>query len=157
MDGTLDELVLTGTLPSQLLTSAVPSAEVELLGDLEVRASLGLRAGNPFALTASWHSPLEQAIPLDVVLSTESGNVRIDLSSEELEGAPAGLPVLFSGTACSSRGRGPEEGRNSCHWLEIDDRGIAIERLEWSRESSRFVAGERRELARRGARPGLAG
>ncbi|UCH26099.1 MAG: translocation/assembly module TamB domain-containing protein [Trueperaceae bacterium] len=86
LDGTLDELVLTGTLPSQLLTSAVPSAEVELLGDLEVRASLGLRAGNPFALTASWHSPLEQALPLDVVLSTESGNVRIDLSSEELEG-----------------------------------------------------------------------
>ena len=86
----------------------------------------------------------------DLVLS---GHVHLSYlgRSEELEGAPAGLPVLFSGTACSSRGRGPEVGRNTCHWLEIDELGIAIERLEWDRQAGAFVGGERWKLERRSA------
>ena len=85
----------------------------------------------------------------DLVLS---GHVHLSYlgSSEELgEAAPAGLPVLFSGTACSSRGRGPESGRNTCHWLEIDKHRVSIERLEWDREIAAFVAGERRVIERR--------
>lgn len=84
----------------------------------------------------------------DLVLS---GHVHLSYLgySEELEGAPAGLPVLFSGTASCSRGRGPEEGRNSCHWLEIDDAGVDIERLEWSSQTTEFVGLERCRLERR--------
>jgi 3',5'-cyclic AMP phosphodiesterase CpdA len=41
------------------------------------------------------------------------------------------VPVLFSGTASCGRGRGPDAGRNTVHWLEIDQDGVEIERLEW--------------------------
>jgi hypothetical protein len=60
------------------------------------------------------------------------------------------IPVLFSGTASSSRGRGPDQGRNTCHWLEVDDREIRIERLEWSQQALGFipVAGGARSLRR---------
>jgi 3',5'-cyclic AMP phosphodiesterase CpdA len=85
----------------------------------------------------------------DLVLS---GHVHLSYlgSSEELgESAPGGLPVLFSGTASSSRGRGPEKGRNSCHWIEVDVQSITIERLEWDSQVGGFIGGQVRRLDRR--------
>lgn len=71
----------------------------------------------------------------DLVLS---GHVHMSYLGYSRVGEVA-TPVLFSGTASSSRGRGPDQHRNTCHWLEVDDREILIERLEWSAQASGFV------------------
>ena len=72
----------------------------------------------------------------DLVLS---GHVHLSYLGYSRVGE-AEIPVLFSGTASSSRGRGPEQGCNTCHWLEVDDREIRIERLEWSQQASGFIS-----------------
>lgn len=86
---------------------------------------------------------------VDLVLS---GHVHLsylgDSTAIEPRAAPA-VPVLFSGTASCSRGRGPEKGRNTLHWLEVDDGELAIERLEWRGESAAFETAETRVVARR--------
>ena len=64
----------------------------------------------------------------DLVLS---GHVHLSHLGYSRVGETA-TPVLFSGTACSSRGRGVEEGRNTCHWIEVDDQQVRLERLEWT-------------------------
>lgn len=75
----------------------------------------------------------------DLVLSGHVHFSYLGYSREDARDLGAGLPVLFSGTASSSRGRGPESGRNTCHWLEVDSREIAIERLEWSVDAGAFL------------------
>lgn len=84
-----------------------------------------------------------------------SGHVHLSYlgSSSEITDAPGEpIPVLFSGTGSSSRGRGPEKGRNTCHWLEVSDDRVAVTRLEWSSETSRFEpTGENTSLPRRQA------
>ena len=85
----------------------------------------------------------------DLVLS---GHVHLsylgDSSGADAAAVPA-VPVLFSGTASSSRGRGPEKGRNSLHWLEIEDETVAVERLEWQVDKGGFETTGTRVLTRR--------
>jgi 3',5'-cyclic AMP phosphodiesterase CpdA len=71
----------------------------------------------------------------DLVLS---GHVHLSHLGYSRVGEVA-TPVLFSGTAASSRGRGPEKGRNTCHWIEVNEQEVSLERLEWSVEASGFV------------------
>jgi 3',5'-cyclic AMP phosphodiesterase CpdA len=88
----------------------------------------------------------------DLVLS---GHVHLshlgDSSAVDAAAVPA-VPVLFSGTVSSSRGRGPERDRNTCHWLEVEERGLTVERLEWQGERERFRTVETRVLTRRARR-----
>lgn len=85
----------------------------------------------------------------DLVLS---GHVHLshlgDSTAVDSAATPA-VPVLFSGTASSSRGRGPERDRNTCHWLEIDEGELMVERLEWQTERGGFEVAETRVLSRR--------
>jgi hypothetical protein len=67
------------------------------------------------------------------------------------DGIGRGVPVLFSGTPSSSRGRGPEQGRNTCHWIEVDETVVRVERLEWSAERGGFVGMKQDVLNRRRA------
>lgn len=58
---------------------------------------------------------------------------------------PGGFPALHTGTSSSSRGRGPETGRNSAHWIEIGPSAFDVRGLLWNPESARFeIAFERR-------------
>ena len=62
---------------------------------------------------------------------------------------PGGGPlVLHCGTTLSSRGRGVERGANSLHWIELDERVVAVERRMWSAGEQRFVAAGRTEFPR---------
>ncbi len=63
------------------------------------------------------------------------------------------VPVLFSGTASCGRGRGPEEGKNTLHWLEIDTAEVRIERLGWSSSSDSFERLDTMVLPRRVSSP----
>jgi len=57
--------------------------------------------------------------------------------------------VLHVGTTTSSRGRGPERGRSSLHWIEIDAGTIAVERRLWNPPAGRFEPEARRLFPRR--------
>ena len=45
---------------------------------------------------------------------------------------PDGFPALHTGTSSSSRGRGPEAGRNTAHWIEVDGETFRVKGLLWT-------------------------
>lgn len=49
-----------------------------------------------------------------------------------------GFLALHTGTTSSSRGRGPERGRNSLHWIEIGHGSFRVERHFWEPAAGRF-------------------
>lgn len=53
-----------------------------------------------------------------------------------------GVPVVVTGTTSSSRGRGPEKGRNSLNLVTLDGSGVDVTVYLYSREAGRFLAGE---------------
>ena len=60
-----------------------------------------------------------------------------------------GFLALHTGTTCSSRGRGPEVGRNSLHWIEIGSATYRVERHFWDSEGGRFKAALDQRFRRR--------
>ena len=134
----------------------------------EVERRLAADAGRRFAIVVQHH----QMIPVPGYGSAEvfrnaraaanalerggadlvlSGHVHLSYLGDSTaidETSERAIPVLFSGTASSTRGRGPEEGRNTCHWLEIDGDELRLDRLEWSDEHAGFKTAESRVLSR---------
>lgn len=60
-----------------------------------------------------------------------------------------GFLALHTGTTCSSRGRGPEAGRNSLHWIEVGSGSYRVECQFWDRERGRFEAAFDQRFRRR--------
>ena len=60
-----------------------------------------------------------------------------------------GFLALHTGTTASSRGRGPETGRNSLHWIEIGHGSFRVERHFWAGASGRFEAEADQRFRRR--------
>jgi 3',5'-cyclic AMP phosphodiesterase CpdA len=88
---------------------------------------------------------------VDLVLS---GHVHLSyLGYTPVVGSSTGrpVPVLFAGTASCARGRGPEVGRNTLHWLEIGRDEARVERLEWAGGPVGFELRETCSLPRREA------
>jgi 3',5'-cyclic AMP phosphodiesterase CpdA len=50
------------------------------------------------------------------------------------------LVVALSGTTTSSRGRGREEGKNSCNWIEVTKGSIVVSTLRWQPQDHSFQA-----------------
>jgi hypothetical protein len=71
LTGTLDELLLSGSVPAALLTETLGVAAVEARGSLELRAALQLLA-NAFEVTGSWR---EVATPLAFAFSQDGGTL----------------------------------------------------------------------------------
>lgn len=61
---------------------------------------------------------------------------------------PDGFLALHTGTTSSSRGRGPESGRNSLHWLEIGAGSFRVERHFWDAAAGRFEVVRDQRFAR---------
>jgi len=76
-----------------------------------------------------------------------SGHLHRSFWIEPSEGSRAPL-VLHVGTTTSSRGRGPERGRSSLHWIEIDAGSIAVELQLWTPPAGRFEPEARRLFPR---------
>jgi len=47
--------------------------------------------------------------------------------------------ILHTGTSTSSRGRGPEAGQNTCHWIEIEGHEARVTFCRWDSDSGGFV------------------
>lgn len=67
-----------------------------------------------------------------------------------------GIPVVIAGTASSTRGRGPERGRNSVNVIELKESEIEAAVYLYSEESGGFERRDSRRYARR-PRPGRDG
>ena len=78
------------------------------------------------------------------------------LEASRGERGPSPL-VVHSGTTSSSRGRGPEKGRCSFNWIEIDRAAIRVERRFWRLESGDFRTEFAAEHPRSGSAPRAAG
>ena len=63
----------------------------------------------------------------------------------------ASRPVLLvhAGTSTSSRGRGSERRRNTCHWIRVSEDEIEISNLAWNDEAGRFCEQSRHLFPRR--------
>jgi 3',5'-cyclic AMP phosphodiesterase CpdA len=47
--------------------------------------------------------------------------------------------ILHTGTSTSNRGRGPEVGQNTCHWIEVDSREARVTSCRWDSSAGGFV------------------
>lgn len=80
----------------------------------------------------------------EAIASWGKGRVDLVLSGhlhQTLELRPFGedgFLALHTGTTSSSRGRGPERGRNSLHWIEIGHGSFRVERHFWEPAAGRF-------------------
>ncbi len=85
------------------------------------------------------------AAGVEVVLS---GHLHRCLAMTPL--GPGRAPLqLLSGTSTSSRGRGPERGRNSLQWLEVEGEAWRFSRELWDPTRSRFETVHTESVARR--------
>ena len=75
---------------------------------------------------------------VDLVLS---GHVHVAAVGRAPD-CPRRLWLVHSGTSTSRRGRGAEQGRNSCNWITLeagpDGRRARVEQLAWSEDRGRF-------------------
>ena len=78
------------------------------------------------------------AAGVDLVLS---GHVHV-AAVGQAPGCPRPLWLVHSGTSTSRRGRGAEQGRNSCNWITLETgpegRMARVEQLVWSEDRGRF-------------------
>jgi 3',5'-cyclic AMP phosphodiesterase CpdA len=66
-------------------------------------------------------------------------------------GAAEGGVIVCSGTTTSSRGRGPEAGASTCHWIEIDRAEARVSFFRFDAEASAFLETAVRSFPRRSA------
>jgi 3',5'-cyclic AMP phosphodiesterase CpdA len=90
---------------------------------------------------------------VDLVLSGHLHRAYIG-SSEEFY--PSGRPpvlILHSGTSTSSRGRGGERGLNTCNWVEVGARSVAVSHYRWQPSLDRFAEQSRHVYPRQHLSP----
>ncbi len=47
--------------------------------------------------------------------------------------------IVHSGTTTSNRGRAAEREKNSCNWIEVDEKKILVSQLRWHTDLARFA------------------
>ena len=93
------------------------------------------------------------AAGVDLVLSGHLHQAYIGSSEEYYpQGRPPVL-LLHSGTTTSSRGRGGERGRNTCNWIEADERSVVVSHYAWQPPLERFAEQSRHRYPRRQVAP----
>lgn len=76
---------------------------------------------------------------VDLILSGHQHQTYIG-NSEEFY--PAGRPpvvILHSGTTTSNRGRAGEREKNSCNWIQVDQRSMVVSHYRWHDSLGRFA------------------
>ncbi len=92
---------------------------------------------------------------VDLVLSGHQHQSYI-ASSEEFY--PQGRPpviIVHSGTTTSNRGRAAEREKNSCNWIEVDEKKILVSQLRWHADLERFAEHGRHHYPRQECVPYL--
>ncbi len=85
---------------------------------------------------------------VDLILGGHVHQTHITTSRALVEGDGPGIPIVACGTTASSRGRGPEEGRNTLDVLRMETGRIEVVPHLFDPERGRFVAGEPRTFPR---------
>lgn len=86
---------------------------------------------------------------VDLVLSGHLHQAYIGNSEQFYPKGRTPVVILHSGTTTSSRGRGGERGRNSCNWIEADEKSMVISQLRWHHDLDRFAEHSRHSYPRR--------
>ena len=92
-------------------------------------------------------------VGVDLVLSGHHHQTYIGSSEEFYPRGRAPVVILHSGTTTSSRGRGGERDKNTCNWIEVDDRSMVVSHLRWHPELERFAERSRHLYPRQGQGP----
>ena len=86
---------------------------------------------------------------VDLVLSGHIHRSDLGLSRSAAGAREGGVPVVTAGTASSSRGRGPEEGRNSLNLVRVQQSSLEVMVYLYSEDSGRFMPAKSRRYVRR--------
>jgi 3',5'-cyclic AMP phosphodiesterase CpdA len=155
-----DELVVAGVNTAQAF--ALKGGRVRRRRLAEVDALLAAAPAGLFRIVVAHHHLVRPAGvdcehpawgASQAVARWERGKVDLVLSGhlhQTLELRPfgeTGFLALHTGTTTSSRGRGPESGRNSLHWIEVGARKFLVERHFWV--GGRFAMAREQEFDRR--------
>jgi 3',5'-cyclic AMP phosphodiesterase CpdA len=92
-----------------------------------------------------------EAMGVDLILGGHVHQTHITTSRALVAGEGPGIPIVACGTTASSRGRGPEAGRNTLDVVRLESAAVEVVPHEFDRESGRFVPGEPRTFPRAGA------
>lgn len=99
-----------------------------------------------------------EAMGVDLVLGGHVHQTHLRTSRTlvpDPQGRP-GIPLLACGTTASSRGRGPETGKNGLHLVRVDDHDVAVTPYLFDEESGRFVPRSTEAFPRRRLGTGVA-
>ncbi len=94
-----------------------------------------------------------EEIGVDLILGGHVHQTHITTSRALVEGPPdaPGIPIIRCGTTASSRGRGPEVGRNSFHVVHVSSEEVRVVPHFFESETGRFEPAEARALSRASA------
>lgn len=90
-----------------------------------------------------------EAWGVDLVLSGHIHRSHLGLSRRETGDRQHGVPVVTAGTASSSRGRGPETGRNSFNLVRVQKSSLEVMVYLYSEDSGCFMPATSRRYVRR--------
>lgn len=76
---------------------------------------------------------------VDLVLSGHLHQTYIGNSEEFYPKGRPPVVILHSGTTTSSRGRGGERERNTCNWIQADEKTIVVSHFRWHPNLERFA------------------
>lgn len=90
---------------------------------------------------------------VDLVLSGHQHQSYIASSEEFYPEGRSPVLMVHTGTTTSSRGRAAEREKNTCNWIEIDEKKIVISQLRWHDDLERFAEQGRHLYPRHGCVP----
>jgi len=93
-----------------------------------------------------------EAMGVDLILGGHVHQTHLGTSRALVDGPGPGIPLVACGTTTSSRGRGPEAGRNTLNVVHLDETTVRVETL-LHREGEGFAAVQERSFPRPGRRP----
>jgi 3',5'-cyclic AMP phosphodiesterase CpdA len=90
---------------------------------------------------------------VDLVLAGHQHQSYIASSEDFYPEGRSPVLMVHTGTTTSSRGRAAERERNTCNWIEIDEKKIVVSQLRWYDDLERFAEQGRHLYPRHGCVP----
>jgi 3',5'-cyclic AMP phosphodiesterase CpdA len=82
---------------------------------------------------------LFSSVGVDLILSGHLHQAYIGNSEEFYPKGRPPVVILHSGTTTSNRGRAGERERNTCNWVNVDERSLVVSHYRWHHDLARFA------------------